>query len=72
MRLSTLFVYGPGNPAPTRLSLRTRPRGSTADIAPAQGWTLCDEVNILDGRLGAANLRFSPFELHNWSIERVR
>ncbi len=46
--------------------------GSTADIAPAQGWTLSDEVNILEDRLGAANPRFSPFKLRNWRIERVR
>ena len=45
---------------------------STADIAPAQSWTLRDEVNILEHRLEAANLRFSPFNLRSWRVERVR
>ena len=44
----------------------------TADIAKARGWTLCDEVNILEDRLGAASLRISPFMLRDWRIERVR
>lgn len=46
--------------------------GSTADIAKARGWTLWDEVNILEDRLGAASLRISPFMLRDWRIEQVR
>jgi alpha-mannosidase len=42
-----------------------------ADVALAEGWSLCDEVDLLEDRQGPANLRFSPFKLRSWRIKRT-
>jgi alpha-mannosidase len=42
-----------------------------AEVALAQGWGICDEVDLLEDRRGSANLWFSPFKLRGWRIERT-
>jgi alpha-mannosidase len=42
-----------------------------ADITLAEGWSLGDEVDLLEDRQGPANLRFSPFKLRGWRIRRT-
>jgi alpha-mannosidase len=42
-----------------------------ADVTLAQGWRLGDEVDLLEDRQGPANLRFSPFKLRGWRLERT-
>jgi alpha-mannosidase len=44
--------------------------GGRVEVALAEGWTLCGEVDLLEDRQGPANLRFSPFKLRGWRIER--
>jgi alpha-mannosidase len=43
----------------------------TADVALAEGWSLSDEVDLLEVPQGPANLRFSPFKLRSWRINRA-
>jgi alpha-mannosidase len=42
-----------------------------ADVALAEGWSLSDEVDLLEDRQGPPNLRFSPFKLRSWRIKRT-
>jgi alpha-mannosidase len=42
-----------------------------ADITLAEGWSLGDEVDLLEDRQGPANRRFSPFKLRGWRIKRA-
>jgi alpha-mannosidase len=42
-----------------------------ADITLAEGWSLSDEVDLLEDRQGPAGLRFSPFKLRSWRINRT-
>jgi alpha-mannosidase len=56
------------------LILRTyEPAGAsgTAEVAVPEGWSLCDEVDLLEDRQGPANLGFSPFKLRGWRIRRT-
>jgi alpha-mannosidase len=57
----------------TSLILRTyEPAGArgTARITLPEGWNVDDELNLLEERIGAADLRFTPFKLHSWRIRR--
>jgi alpha-mannosidase len=42
-----------------------------ADVTAAEGWRLCDEVDLLEDRQGPAILQFSPFKLRGWRLERT-
>ena len=56
------------------LILRTyEPAGASgkAEVALAEGWSLGDEVDLLEDRQGSADLRFSPFKLRGWRIKRT-
>ncbi|MBV9220117.1 MAG: alpha-mannosidase [Methylobacteriaceae bacterium] len=44
-------------------------RGRVA-LSLTQGWRLGAEVNLLEDRIGSANLCFSPFQIRSWRIER--
>jgi alpha-mannosidase len=55
------------------LIMRTyEPAGARGKIglSLAEGWKLADEVNLLEDRIGRANLAFLPFQIHSWRIER--
>jgi alpha-mannosidase len=55
------------------LILRTyEPAGArgAAKVALPQGWAITEEVNLLEEPAGAANLNFTPFQLHSWRITR--
>jgi alpha-mannosidase len=43
----------------------------TVQVALPEGWSLGDELNLLEERIGGADLHFTPFELHSWRIERA-
>jgi alpha-mannosidase len=49
------------------------PAGATgrADVALAEGWSLSDEVDLLEDRHAPPNLRFAPFKLRSWRLERT-
>jgi alpha-mannosidase len=56
------------------LILRTyEPAGASgrAEVALAEGWGLCEEIDLLEDRQGSADLRFSPFRLRGWRIKRI-
>jgi alpha-mannosidase len=38
----------------------------------AAGWKLRDEVNLLEDRIGPADVSFSPFQIHSWRIEKAK
>ncbi|MBV9634567.1 MAG: alpha-mannosidase, partial [Methylobacteriaceae bacterium] len=55
------------------LILRTyEPAGARGRVALSlpRGWRLGDEVNLLEDRIGPADLCFSPFQIRSWRIER--
>ncbi len=57
------------------LILRTyEPAGARghAKVALADGWSIVEEVNLLEEAAGPANLAFSPFQLHSWRIRKRR
>jgi alpha-mannosidase len=55
------------------LILRTyEPAGArgTAKVALPSGWEIAEEVNLLEEEAGAANLSFTPFQVHSWRIKQ--
>jgi alpha-mannosidase len=41
-------------------------------LSLATGWRAGDEVNLLEERLGPADLSFSPFQIHSWRIGKEK
>ena len=56
------------------LVLRTyEPAGArgTAKVSLPAGWTIAEEVDLLEEAAGPANLAFTPFQLHSWRIVKA-
>jgi alpha-mannosidase len=55
------------------LILRTyEPAGArgAVRVAMPEGWSVRDELNLLEERIGDTDFHFTPFKLHSWRIER--
>jgi alpha-mannosidase len=56
------------------LILRTyEPAGArgTAKVSLPSGWTIKEEVDLIEERAETANLTFTPFQLHSWRIQKT-
>ena len=56
------------------LILRTyEPAGArgTASVMLEPGWTVANEVNLLEELRGAADLSFTPFQIHSWRLVKA-
>ena len=56
------------------LILRTyEPAGArgTAKVSLPSGWSIKEEIDLIEEPAGAANLSFTPFQLHSWRIEKT-
>ena len=44
----------------------------TANVTLEPGWTVADEVNLLEESRGTADFAFTPFQIHSWRVVKTK